>query len=614
MLRTFFGQKPRKANMPCRPLLEILEERNLMSADCVNRDALLDANQDDWVTVNDVLQRIQKLSEEGGGFPINPMQYSGSWLDTDPMDGWLTPIDVLRTISSLNTHGGGYRVELFCPTYVDLLYEDLGQMEASQGDMFVPLASWTLFGGNVDTVVTDFSVKQVSGYPDTVEYLAVEVDFDGDGWRDEILFPDSDNVTFLTDVDIPRYGAVTFTLTGDASRDAIVGSKVAFDVSWMDIVSFPGYTPFVTFQNANESTTTITDLQGELFVSQADLPLSTQYLLGGDGVEAKPALAMNLHAEKEGIALSGMQIQVMNGNAESLVRILLYASPAIPGSDFPFAAAVRADSVGGYTTFEARMPENPLIVDAGTTRVVYAVPVVKSDVNGGVSGEQLQLFVLNAPTSFQAYGLESSNLINVTFVDDEPVGPNNTVVMAEVADITSSDTNRDGTPVPMGVVPLGQFDIEAKANVNAANWLNKFEVETLTFYVSTSNVLLGTDFLLFNEADESIWSTPAEIFRLDGSSVTGPTVTGSFFVVFSGLSTAAVDTSIASGSSETFVLQGNILDPNTGGYSWLATNLELYDEFFTGFDTDFSTHILIIGTDLPNSQVYGTFYQTTAPW
>jgi hypothetical protein len=348
---------------------------------------------------------------------------------------------------------------------------------------------------------------------------------------------------------------------------------------------------------------------GKLIVSQGTAPIRPQQLLAGSPVEARPVLEETLRAESEDIGVRKAQIQVMNGYAESIGYFMLYVSPSVPGSDFPIANATRGGlgtdpSPEGYVTFQANLLSDQLVIAEGTQRTLYWVPVVDSENNGAIAGQQIQAFVAAQPMTVQAVGMESSNAILPTF-DREPVGPNNEVRFSKVSWVENVDPNANGTAVPTGNDRVvSQQKWTANGNPNYYNGQNDAVVDGLVYTIVASNILVD-DVKLFNKADPTIFVGATQLFdTMTGSVITGP-ATGTFYALFDGLDAAAVETSIDSGADTTLCLSMDVLNPKLDAtkVSVLTIGLDSFSDPANDFDWA-GNHVRLLDTDHVMSQDY----------
>ncbi|MBI3332168.1 hypothetical protein HYZ99_04405 [Candidatus Peregrinibacteria bacterium] len=348
--------------------------------------------------------------------------------------------------------------------------------------------------------------------------------------------------------------------------------------------------------------------QGNLIVTEDSTPVLERQLLGGALGEA--ILRVEARAEYEDVDVFKIFVS-MPGNVVSVDRLELFRS----GETVAFAIAtiggVGSDPVpAGYTTFAANTNAWQLVIPEGQSVDILVRPRMKTDSSGAISGESVQTLLLNSFASVEARGDFSSNTIDVS-IASSIAGPVNEVVLSKITSVTNANPDANGTAVPTGVSPIGQFKFTAAANANSQNGLNKVVLENIVFVIDTSNVLLrAEDFRFYNKADASTKLTTV-VTTLDGATVLTGNVTGQFLVRVSDLSASAVDAVIDQGEDATFVLEGNVLNPQISAtsVSSLRVSLDLRDEFFSWFDQD-TTSVLHHGVDLPDILIRSTLYQS----
>ncbi len=333
--------------------------------------------------------------------------------------------------------------------------------------------------------------------------------------------------------------------------------------------------------------------QGNLYARLDDSPLRNRQLLAGDLGES--ILRLRMRAENEDINVTDLQI---NSSGATLANTIDALDLYMDGATTPFASAtivgcgsddVRASDPQGAasTTFCANMESNQLVVQKGVEKVIVVRPRLKNDINGAVSGTLVQLFIgpenaLNNATgsgAIRARGLQSSNDLtgnNGTGAADGEifigtntnaanaltiVGKKNVTVRAKIDSITNANPSANGTAVPTGVTPFGQFKFTAMANTNSLNGANKFALSGAVFNVNASNVTMdATLFKFYNKADQN---QKVACTAYTGTATHVAVSSGSFVVRCPILATGSstVNTIINSGDNATFVLEGSVINP-----------------------------------------------------
>jgi len=335
--------------------------------------------------------------------------------------------------------------------------------------------------------------------------------------------------------------------------------------------------------------------QGDLFVTLDSTPTRSRQLLGG--TLGDTILRLQFRAQNEDIDVTDLQLSSSGSNASSIDRLELYKD----GATTAFATAtvsgcgsddvLTTNPVGGGTiqTFCANMENGQLIVKDGENLDVLVKPRLKSDEQGALSGQAIQLWVTGQNVSdngtgsgaVRARGRESSSNLTANdqdasnegevFIGVDSVTSNasirgsvNDVSLAKITTIANANPDADNTNVPTGISPVGQFKFTAASNSNTLNGLNKATLSGVIFNVTASQVDLesGT-FKFYNKANAD---TKATCSVVSGSLST----TGSLVVSCPNLRTASTwssgvgDTQLESGETSTFVLEVNIQNAKVG--------------------------------------------------
>ncbi|MDO8649219.1 MAG: DUF4215 domain-containing protein [Candidatus Peregrinibacteria bacterium] len=382
--------------------------------------------------------------------------------------------------------------------------------------------------------------------------------------------------------------------------------------------------------------------QGDLFVTKDTEPLRNRQLLGG--TLADPVLRLQLHAENEAVDVTDLQFTSVGSRASSVDRLELYKQ----GETSAFATATvsgcGSDQVPtsyqgvSVTTFCSNTESNQLVVPEGSDVDVIVRPRMKSDVEGAVTGEQIQFFLSGRPVSnnstgegaVRARGYESSNNLSANDGDNlaegevfigtnapganaDIVGKKNVSVLAKITSITNANPDANGTDVPTGVSPFGQFKIAAAAHSNSKNGMNKVVVSDLIFNVTATNVQLSaTDFFFYNKGN-SVTKHSCSVIDGSNQTVTG-TVQGAFLVRCQGMNNGLVNVSIDQGTDHTFVLEGNILNAQVSSVSTstLQVSLQNFNDMnLNGTFGASQSHIQWIDTDTDTSAYQWIEYPET---
>lgn len=344
--------------------------------------------------------------------------------------------------------------------------------------------------------------------------------------------------------------------------------------------------------------------QGNLYVRLDDAPLRNRQLLAGATGES--VLRLRFRGENEDINVTDLQINSTGGTISNTVDAL---DLFLDGATTPFASATvvgcGSDDVAGtdITTFCANMETNQLVIQKGVEKVVQVKPRLKNDDQGATSDLDIQLFInpsvaYNNTTGTGAVrgrGVQSSNDltgndlvagangevfigVNSSIANEKITGKLNVSVLSKIDSIVNANPATNGTAVPTGVTPFGQFKFTAATNVNSLNGLNKATLSGAVFNVNASNVVLnGSNFKFYNKADQTQKSA-CEAFTTAGVAITG-SASGSFLVRCTDFSADSVNTTINSGDNATFVLEGDITNPKvTSTNSTLLASLQNFSD------------------------------------
>ncbi|MBI3618679.1 hypothetical protein HY213_01440 [Candidatus Peregrinibacteria bacterium] len=522
-----------------------------------------------------------------------------------------------------------------------------------------------------DILATQFVFSSASGSLNNGENYTLRVDTDNDGKVDTIL---QEGVSAQT-------GEVTFgKLTGSGfvfPQDKRVTLEVHADISasltnnWLQLEFATGNTHYVEAKNVVTSTSlsgiktdgvcasscdiivTTTASEAYRLVSQGDLYVTTQdtvttgrhQFLGG--VLGAPVLQLNFHAENEDIDVTDLQLTATGSTASSVDHLELYAL----GAATPFATAsigaCGSDKVPANTRC-AKMQSQQLVILKGQDVNVLVNPFMKTDVNGAISGEKIQLYLAGKPISnnatgegaVRARGVQSSNSLSASnenrIVNEgevmigntdgsknkDIIGVKHVSVLSKITSITNAGS--DTGIIPTGVADIGQFKIVAAAHDNSQNGLNKVVLSGVLLTVNAVNVDIdATSLRFFNKADatSTLNCTP---YTRDGVKIMAATISGSFLASCTALTGSSVSVSISQGTDATFVLRMTVTNPkiSPSANSTLQVSLQNFaDATLTTFgatkshfawidqDNASATTSSFTWTEYPDATVKSTLYQ-----
>lgn len=323
--------------------------------------------------------------------------------------------------------------------------------------------------------------------------------------------------------------------------------------------------------------------RGTLYVTQDTTPVRSHILLGGTISDA--LLRLRLRAEGEKIDVVSIRI---DGGTSSIESLLLYKlSPGqtfVSGSSEPFAQATNGQCpVVTATRFCATMPFSTLVVpQSGEVSVVIAARM-KTDAQGGISGESVTLSLasaINANFAVQARGISSSETLAQNDGDGAAEGeviigqavpcPNvpitgktHDTALATISAIQNASTAEESF-VPTGAYPIASFKFFSSPHSNSAEGLNDVLLRTIRFKVSAQNVQIDPLSYKLSSAEDPVISAPC----------TASATIGSIEVICSGLQNTTIQNCIPQGQSLTLRLTGTITNSQLqSGPSTLRTSL-----------------------------------------
>jgi hypothetical protein len=355
-------------------------------------------------------------------------------------------------------------------------------------------------------------------------------------------------------------------------------------------------------------------------------------LLGG--TIGDTSLKLKFHAVREDMDVRALRVTMGTTSVRSLDRLEFYKENAVT----PFAVATTANC--GETvvpgSFCATMNSGTFVVSTSADMKVLVRPRIKTDVDGAVAGDKIQLTLAPNPLSIKATGVTTKGTVRDNngdtnddgeiFVGTTSVGPDGTargqehvVVLSKITSVVNAapDANTN-PPVPVGIAAIGQYKFAAASNVNSKNGNNTVAVDRLIFSLTATNVAMGSqDFKVYNKADPSQKASCVARKMADMSPITGD-ATGYFYVDCNSLTIAPVNANVQSGSDTTFVLEGKILNPmvNTTQWSTLSTGLAINVVSWTEgshviwFDSDAESSNRLDYVESPRTDIAGTRYES----
>ncbi|MEK7137470.1 MAG: hypothetical protein AAB853_04265 [Patescibacteria group bacterium] len=350
---------------------------------------------------------------------------------------------------------------------------------------------------------------------------------------------------------VPARGSRSITLQIKVNEDAGNGIVISNTVAVGNLTA------------TDTTTVEVPQQTGNLYVTQSTTPLRPRQLLGGELGEA--ILRLTLRAEHEGIDVTRLVVFTDTGGdlPASVARLELFR----PGEATRFAIATIDNCAGNpVNAYCAEMQSQQLVVPEGETVDVLVRPLMKTDEQGAVSTELIQL-ELRGNTAALARGFVSSNTLAVndgdTIAEGEIfigtstpqsnapiVGNPNDVVLSKIITIENVNPDADGTNVPVGTNKrIAEFKFTGAVNSNTLNARNRAILEEIVLDVTSSNVLFASDsFDLYNKNDQT---------QKIRCGTTG--TTGHLFALCRKSVNPAVNLEVTSGGSVTLVLEADII-------------------------------------------------------
>lgn len=461
-----------------------------------------------------------------------------------------------------------------------------------------------------------YTVVQESGAADR-DHLTFDHLQGGSG----VLLPVGIPVPFLVQADLPpNLGPVTLHLRFADDQPAYVEAQGAAD--WLDLegVSTDGICTapncFISVATTAASTLTI-NTAGTLIVTEDSLPLRSHLLLAGS--LTPELLRLRLHAEGENIEIRSLAIDGVTESVDALQLYKLTPGKSLdPNHDIPFARASAGQCPRTLATRVcANLGVSSMVIPAGEETVIAVAARLKNDQMGAISGSPLTLALSGAiddAHAIEAVGASSKRMLlqndGFGLIDGEILigttgdGGNNTITGStnQITFATINAVTREG-PVknylPTGNAVIGSFKLSAAPSTNSHLGSKDVWLKSFVFQITAQNLLLDpAGFSLSTDTDEAI-----------ASPCSGSASTGAFQVTCPALDAGTVDNRIPAGSAATYLLHGNIINPQLVEYSpsILQTSLPVLGQstitnsiLWSDGTTDFTC------VDVPVTSVEGT--------
>lgn len=377
--------------------------------------------------------------------------------------------------------------------------------------------------------------------------------------------------------------------------------------------------------------------QGNLYVRLDSTPVRSRQLLGGT---SEQVMRLEFRSDSEPIVVTDLQITSSGSTASSIDRLELFRE----GATTPLAIASSCGNDDVLTewqgstvrTFCVKFSNQSFVVPANQTVDLVVHARAKTDVDGAISGETMQFFVSGQAVAdnstgsgaVRGYGQRSSGPLGANngdnvalgeiFIGADGIAPNTDivanphfVVLSKITSVTNANPDANGTNVPAGRAPIGQFRFSAAQNANSRGGLNEATLSGAIFTLNASNVELDASSFHFYNKDNASVRHACTVMQRDGTPVTG-TASGNLLVECSGLVASSVNTGVGPNDVAVFVLEASVTNPNvTSGTSTLQVSLQniasrTLQALGFGFD---ASHIHWVDKD----QVFTDFYWLDLP-
>lgn len=516
-----------------------------------------------------------------------------------------------RRTPALRIEGLESRQLLTASPEIAVLHVDSTQVEAGQDDVML---SKLKYGKGKWSPMEGMFFELADGTSDqALESVFIAADLKGrngrsgkDGVPDTVLAFDGDLTDGWADLEFGRFGSlatkrVTLYVMGNMGENAPAGTTVGLKDPIIVPVNDSVF--FDLVGDVNPVHTIKSNQKASVYIVNHLVPPSS-YMLAGT---TQTAQVIGITASGQNVDMRDLTFGI-TGAAQSVDRIELREI----GSTTPFAVAVRigTDATRGLSLFRVQsgfiIPEN--------TETTFSVDLKLRNDEDAVSNESLRVEVYGAnpydlntglaiPTN-NGDGVDTGEVFFGTYT----AGPNqfvrseyHNVSFAKISSVTNANPDADGTNIPTGVRPIGVFKLSAAPNANTQNGLNKVMLKTLSFVVTSSNVLFeGNGFKVYNRNDAS-WKMNTDVLDLGN---------GRYRLTITFPGASVIDNLIRSGEEGTFVLEGDVRNSKVNSALQSTLQVTLDTDSIVWSDPDALSTSTFTGLKLSDSQISSTFYQS----
>ena len=386
---------------------------------------------------------------------------------------------------------------------------------------------------------------------------------------------------------------------------------------------------------------------GDLFVTESPVP-ARQMLLG---TGAARGIGLNLRSDGGEPA----DVYELQFTSVTSTRSVDYFNVFTANSGEPTNHIGRAN-IGACDLNTVPLPSNTycahfqneqLVILPGETYTVYAMPVLKSDVQDGMSGDTLivgvgatghgdvvigqQSVKVRGRTSGNDYAYNVEGSTNGVVIGHDNFGRPNEPIISKPHELYGSQINQFDTVVhtdiaamPTGWTDVLQLRIGTSNHDNSENGLNNRAVEGLIVPFTSYNERMSPRAYLYNAADAIVLAHASGIYDVNGVQMNEEFVTnGEYYAVFDGLRDNDVNTEIGPAEEIDLIMAMNFFgsdDPSVA--SMYQARFDHHDsKSLAGFaygqnhlltvDEDATTEIFSTWTDASAHNVLeGTLFQS----
>jgi hypothetical protein len=413
-----------------------------------------------------------------------------------------------------------------------------------------------------------YAVVQESGTADR-DYLTFDHLLGGSG----VLLPVGIPVPFLVQADLPPdLGPVTLRLRFADDLAAYVEAQGAADGLDLEGVSTDGICPspncFISVSTTAASTLAI-NTAGTLTVIKDSFPVGSHLLLAGS--VTPELLRLRLRAEGENIEIRSMGIDGVTDSVDSLQFYKLTPGKVLDTDrDSPFARATHGQcSGGGMTRACANLGISALVIPAGEELIIAVAARLKNDQAGATSGTPLTLSLSGAIDDTHAIDAVGASSKRTLVQNNGSGSADGEILIGTTGDGSNAGITggtgrttfasisavvREGAVtdyLPAGNAAIGSFKMSPSPSANSYLGSKDVRLKSITFQVTAQNVLLDPAGFALSTADDESITSPCS----------ATASTGIFQVTCGQLNAGIINHRIPAGGSTTFILHGNVVNP-----------------------------------------------------